>query len=137
MNYLRTVDDDPLLAKLSVPHERYRRARTSKGRDACPPRTSRRSSIDEGAVSADPVYVNTRSYAPYPSPHQIESHTHQNAQDSFPLRASTTLSVEYAPDHTSASSPFQLVPLDRLQDYHIAPRRERIDDEVLRSFRLP
>ncbi|TDL26035.1 hypothetical protein BD410DRAFT_742453 [Rickenella mellea] len=125
--YLRTINDIPALANLVVPHECYRRARSSRTKDqellssnvlpATGP-TSQSDTIDNITHMQTPAV---------PLIHRTGNHLHMR-------NLSTEAQFAGQVGHSDMRNR-QLVPLDLLQSQGMSRRRERVDDELLRSFK--
>ncbi len=126
-----------MLASLLVPHECYQKARSSRNRDGDRSRNGRRGSIDDEVAPSALPPATFRPYMPYAAaaknpPDQIAVSVNQQTSRDF---SPATTGPILAPTRTGVSA-FQLVPLDRLQSTSAQTRRERLDEEVLRSFRM-
>ncbi|KAF9050093.1 Gti1/Pac2 family-domain-containing protein [Panaeolus papilionaceus] len=132
---LRSIDDVPQLASLTVPHGRYKSARSAKGR---PDHIFNPDS--DGSAFSRLEYVPYAPRPPQPSPPASSPQPDpwsgkRSRESSIPLRP--------GPASNASSDDFpreSLVPLSYLQD-HPPPRRDPTDEKVLmlltsRSFNI-
>jgi hypothetical protein len=130
---LRSVDDIPNLKNLSVPHAKYKSARSAKGRPDHifnPESDSEFSRIEY--VPYQPGYSPT--LAPSTSPSQKWPDSPMQQEDSPPLQHVTLYpqSIRRGPCSSASSDdgPDGLAPLEYLQNIP-PPRRHPIDEKAL------
>lgn len=134
--HLRSIDDIPQLAALSVPPGKYRSARSAKGR----PRDAQQSFERFGSpMTIFPSYGSKSHYTPYPHPSPVESVSQPQHHSSVWCDPATP-----RPDnHVSVNRPKPrlmsqhnvevLAPLSYLQKISPIPRHP-MDEKALMSF---
>ncbi|KAF8895743.1 Gti1/Pac2 family-domain-containing protein [Gymnopilus junonius] len=123
---LRTIDDIPQLANLTVPHGKYKSARSAKGR----PEHIFNAEPDSSTFS----HLEYVPYAPRASPptvspsiYQQDSWSDSSLPEPMPYRSGPASSKS---DNSKKGQREVLVPLSYLED-HPPPRRHPTDEKVL------
>ena len=125
VNRLRTVDDIPQLANLSVPHGQYKSARSAKGR----PDHIFNSEAESAFARLEYVPYAPRASPPEPSPTTLYHHdTWSDPSVREPITGRSNALSSKSDDHRNHRE--VLVPLSYLQD-HTPPRRDPTDERVL------